>query len=311
MTEQEFILLCFLGSSFVFKSSGNIHQSDHFLMEKDEFRRCKDCGATARVVDSDHSAVLLKLRISCDLKRKSDPRQKMASYKYSGLNTDSEDSREFSERFCRHVGEVAATVQGNAYMKLQKGLSSAVQQLPKREKLAFPWFVEDAEELRRLIKIRNELYASLEKEDTRNKAQLRKQLRLARWNLKSRIKAAKNAWICSQMDDMNGASDAFTGTKKCWDAMKKLKGGLGVTQTSAPAKMKKADGTYAKSPEENAEVFEHHFEKLYGREPSFDFSVLDDIDQHEILEALDERPSSRRWTMRCASYAKQHQGRRG
>ena len=34
--------------------------------------------------------------------------------------------------------------------------------------------------------------------------------------------------------------------------------------------MKKDDGTRASTPEENAGVFAKHFEKLYGREASFD-----------------------------------------
>ena len=45
---------------------------------------------------------------------------------------------------------------------------------------------------------------------------------------------------------------------------------MGVRRRPAPTKMRKPDGTLAASAEESAAVFEGHFEKLYGRTPTFD-----------------------------------------
>ena len=45
--------------------------------------------------------------------------------------------------------------------------------------------------------------------------------------------------------------------------------------------MQKEDGTLATTPEENAEVFVKHFDKLYNRHPECDEIVLDLLDQNQ------------------------------
>ena len=46
--------------------------------------------------------------------------------------------------------------------------------------------------------------------------------------------------------------------------------------------MQKEDGTLATTPEENAEVFVKHFDKLYKRNLELDDPVLDLLDQHQL-----------------------------
>ena len=46
--------------------------------------------------------------------------------------------------------------------------------------------------------------------------------------------------------------------------------------------MQKEDGTLATTPEENAEVFVKHFDKLYKRHLELDDPVLDLLDQHQL-----------------------------
>ena len=53
----------------------------------------------------------------------------------------------------------------------------------------------------------------------------------------------------------------------------------------------KKDGTLATTPEENAEVFVKHFDKLYNRHPEFDDTVLDLLDQHPIAADCDHPPT--------------------
>ena len=55
--------------------------------------------------------------------------------------------------------------------------------------------------------------------------------------------------------------------------------------------MQKEDGTLATTPEENAEVFVKHFDKLYNRHPEFDDTVLDPLDQHPIAAHCDHPPT--------------------
>ena len=63
------------------------HQIDHFITSKSEFCRFTDAGVTEPVIDSDHRAVMCKLRISARLKKRSTPRQKISkldSSRYRG-----------------------------------------------------------------------------------------------------------------------------------------------------------------------------------------------------------------------------------
>ena len=55
--------------------------------------------------------------------------------------------------------------------------------------------------------------------------------------------------------------------------------------------MQREDGTLATTPEENAEVFVKHFDKLYNRHPKFDDTVLDLLNQHPIAADCDHPPT--------------------
>ena len=55
--------------------------------------------------------------------------------------------------------------------------------------------------------------------------------------------------------------------------------------------MTKSDGTKCTNANENAEVFREHFQKLFGRTPVFDPTVLDLLDSHPIHEGLDHPPT--------------------
>ena len=81
------------------------------------------------------------------------------------------------------------------------------------------------------------------------------------------------------------------GLAAAWATVKVLKAGLAPPRRAPPAKMKKADGSLADTPEENASVFADAFSQLYGREASFDPSVLDDLPQRPVAVGLDHVPS--------------------
>ena len=49
--------------------SKNKHQIDHFLVNADMFHRIADAGTTKQVIDSDHGAIMIKLRIMKRLKK--------------------------------------------------------------------------------------------------------------------------------------------------------------------------------------------------------------------------------------------------
>ena len=113
-------------------------------------------------------------------------------------------------------------------------------------------------------------------------------LKSARKELKRAISKAKNDWIFSKCCELSSSSTA--GTKLFWDTVNQLSAGLNKTKSSVEHSMKKPDGTVCKTPEENAIVFRDHFKRLYGRQPSFDASVLNLLPRKEVVNGLDHYP---------------------
>ena len=117
-------------------------------------------------------------------------------------------------------------------------------------------------------------------------------MRTARKELSCATTAAKNNWILSKINTLNRADASKKGTKICWDAINSLKQGLSKPRQINEKMMTKNDGSKCKSAEENAEVFKIHFEQLYDREPTFDPTVLDLLDQHPVMEGIDHCPTN-------------------
>ena len=113
---------------------------------------------------------------------------------------------------------------------------------------------------------------------------------MARKNLKNAVTKAKSNWISQTCNTLNESSSAHGGTKTYWDTVVTLRNGLKKSKSCSERPMKKPDGTLCKTPEENAEVFKNHFQELYGRQPAFDASVLEHLQQHNIVPNCDHTP---------------------
>lgn len=73
------------------------------------------------------------------------------------------------------------------------------------------------------------------------------------------LRRARSDWVASMSDSISdGANGAVV-----WDSVRKLRDGLDGKPRPPAAKMKKADGSLASTPEENAVVFAEHFKSLY------------------------------------------------
>ena len=55
--------------------------------------------------------------------------------------------------------------------------------------------------------------------------------------------------------------------------------------------MKRSETTICNTPEENAEVFQSHFQTLFDRETTYDLSVLEEVRQYQIQQHCDYRPT--------------------
>ena len=258
--------------------SGKMHQIDHIITARSSFKCFSDTGITAPILDSDHRAVRCKLRLACRLRKKSDLRSKMTCLDYQKLN-DEETALKFRRSVCESASESFT------------GLTTAIQKaslsvLPKREKAYPGWFKDKEDIILPLIEARNAAMASVYMRRTRSNVS---KLRKTRKNLKRALTDAKNSWIQKQCTNLNAQNNR--GTSEAWTAVGNLRTGLSKTAPANIKPMKKSDGTVCSTPEENAEVFRQHFEKLYGRKPAYDPTVLDDLPQHPVVNECDHLPT--------------------
>ena len=267
--------------------SKSLHQIDHFITSKDNFHRFRDAGITTSLIDSDHRAIRCKLKVMSRLKKESIPRTQLLHLDHTQLT-----SEEGQLRFCEDVlSELGSTrsESGSLYSQLSSAaISVAKKTLPKKPKANPGWFEAAKQTLQPLIERRNEALSSMFTRRTRIETQ---RLRKARKKLKKEVERAKNNWIMEKCQRLNESSSGKGGTKESWELVSKLKHGLSKIKPSAERRMKKEDGSLSNSPEESAEVFSCHFEKLYNQTPTFDPSVIDLLEQRPVVQDCDHIPT--------------------
>ena len=164
----------------------------------------------------------------------------------------------------------------------------AQEQLPAKGRKQPSWFVASESTLRGLIDRRN---AALEANHRTPTPATTQRLQHARAELQRALRRAQSDWVLATCNPVNDSIVSSSGSAVAWENVKKLRAGLGPTTRPVQPKMRKVDGTRASTPEENAAVFASHFEKLYGRAPSYDPSVLDLLPQHSTVPDLDHIPT--------------------
>eukprot|EP00964_Phaeocystis_antarctica_P050942 scaffold29695_cov78-Phaeocystis_antarctica.AAC.1 len=157
--------------------------------------------------------------------------------------------------------------------------AAALETLPKRPRGQPSWFEAAEEPIHARVAARNAAFhAHLSRPSDRTAARLRG----VRAALRTEVRAAKSSWILEQCRRVSTGLVGSCGTKFAWDSIRTLRDGLcGVRTRAAPAKMRKADGSLATSPEEKATVFADHFEGLYQHPPSFDPAVIELVRQRD------------------------------
>ena len=215
------------------------------------------------------------------LQKKIEPRQKTMILDHSRLVENN-----IREQFCQSVSNKLNDIELPSYVNLANAINeSSLELLPKKSKPQPGWFQANEKKLSSLIEARNlALDNCFNKKRTRSSS---KRLQTARQALKKAVKTAKNQWIDSHCNTLNKHS----GTKSAWDALNSLKRGLTLTKPTATRKMKKPDGTLCINAQENASVFREHFEKLYDRNPRFDPTVLDSLEQLPVQIGYDALPN--------------------
>ena len=263
--------------------SKKLHQLDHFFVNRPSQKSVIDAGITTTMLYSDHLAIKCKVKLQLKLKKKSDPRSRMTQLDFSRLSDP-----DTAARFCDLVKDKVSEADNSC---LSQGMKKAAEEiLPKKQKHQPGWFQMHAEILNPLIEARNSAMSNCLSAPKRLRSSTLK-LRAARKKLAKAVQKAKNAWLKQQCTMLNDGVLNARGTKPAWDAIGKLKSGMAKTRPATVQCMKRPDKSVCKTPEENAEVFREHFDQLFCRQPEYDVTVLELLDQLPTVEDVDHAPT--------------------
>ena len=260
-----------------------LHQLDHFLINLGSRKSVMDAGITSQMLYSDHLPIRCKIRLQLKLKKRSSVQTKFRQLDFSHLKDSS-----VATNFCNSVEEAITTSQNVPLSTAIKNTAEKV--LPKKPKVQPGWFQMHSDTLTPLIQARNNAMSAAFSSSKRLRSNTIK-LRLARKKLAKAVHRAKDAWLRQQCNELNDGILNARGTKPAWGAVGKLKSGMAKTRPTNVKNMKRPDKSVCKTPEENAEVFKEHFEKLFSRLPNYDVSVLEMLDQLTPVEDLDHPPT--------------------
>ena len=232
------------------------HQLDHIFIFKPDIRRFTNCESCAfgQLIDSDHRAVRCSIRFLVSLQRKRDPRAKLSRLDYTPL-IDPDTKIRFADAVTSSLSKSSPA--DVPYAHLSNLLSTtAASLLPIRNRAVPQWFAASEVKLRDSINQRNRAFNLSHKNPTPLN---RIRYLFARSDAQLQVRKAKSKWI---MDKCNIVNNGFCGpksSKASWDAVKLLKSGLIPSRRAPPPKLKRADGTFATTSEEVANVFSTHF----------------------------------------------------
>ena len=267
------------------------HQLDHVFTSRSDLKRFTDAGGcSGQLIDSDHRAVKCSLRAALRLQKKPQKNRDMLTRLDLEPLRDKDIAEKFSKKVvsalsCRSSDRTAPVTYSDIAAALN---TAAVQTLPKRVRAAPQWFEASAQTLRRSITNRNMAFNAWHKTPLPGN---RNTYKASRTDAQRAVRRAKSEWIVNKCRIVNSGFDNARGGKGAWDVVKVLRSGLCPPRRPPPVKMKRPDGTIASTPEENTAVFGGSFSELYGRQPSFDESVLDDLPQEHVYTNLDLPPS--------------------
>ena len=122
-----------------------------FLVNGEMFPRILNAGTTKQLIDSDHSAIIVTIRVMKRLKRNIDNRKKLLNLDHSLLS-----QTDVKERFNAEVLRLTSQNDNMSYSNLANALKCASETVLPRKTRAHPdWFSEKQDILLPLINTRN------------------------------------------------------------------------------------------------------------------------------------------------------------
>jgi exonuclease III len=264
------------------------YQIDHIFSPNTLRRFVMNCSVSKFHAESDHAAVLLKLRfyfpknfkkIMNKLNLNKSIKQTI-KHDWRKLVTDNNIKDTFKK-------EVDTLIGNNNEVKDIKQfhdiiLEAADNTIPLQQRLRTDWFHRSRDQLMIAIRNRNNAYTDLKKHPHSTEKMIF--LRQMRKNLKDNIKQAKNLWL-EEYAEYTTKKNFTTNPKEAWDSIKKIQEGFEGHHTKKTyMRMKTKEDKYSTTDKENIEVFGNHFQNVFNGEKPI-------IDIETVVSQIKKRPT--------------------
>jgi hypothetical protein len=255
-----------------------LYQLDHFLVQRASLVRIIDAGRYGEnLLDSDHDAIRIVIRVAKNLKKRSGMAQNFID---RGLLS------------CPNMkGEFVSAVFESDGLLPDRLIHAAKKTLNVRSRKNPGWFNENAELLHAAIDARNlaqDVFSRSCRPGTRGDAAVHKKLREARKLVKTLVAEAKAEWRSKRIS-LLGLSRAAP--KEYWQAVRELNTGIIAMNPAATMIFNDSNGVPCVNNTQNEQVVKDHFERVFNLPSTYDSTVLSSIRQRDSMEHLDLEPS--------------------
>ena len=255
-------------------------QNDHIIVRQRDFKlTTKAARMELSGVNTDHKAVAMDFRVCTSMKSHNrDGEEKPLRIDRSKLQ-DGEIVEQFQEAF-RGAFEVRQGDGNHAYEPVLKALKSASEVLTTDEKPEPGWFSASGDLMRLAIEKRDQRQQEYNEHPTApKKASLKK----ARREVKIAKRTAINRWhehVLDRVHALNGSADGFDDNgrpltmKAIWRNITLLIRGRSNFEDTATMKLKRPDGSFSESMEENTEIMKQYLCSVFSKDGTYEDTAI-------------------------------------
>ena len=275
-------------ATWIHPGNGHGYQNDHFILKQRDLRRVRACQPTTVTgVVSDHLPLTLRLRVTTNMEqhmKKPAPRPYIDRTRLSNESV-ADEFLALLEADLNALEEIED--RPDSLTRLIKAIQGASKNsLAVLRKRVPSWFEEHAHVLVPAIQARN---ARLREHLARKTIGSATALKKARRTLKTSMKGAINAWHSKVLDGVNQLGEVNTGsnagrplnTSEAWEKVRELERGRSRIKKVVHKRLRKEDGTYCETDEENAKVMAPYLKSVFSKVATYDSDAVRQVRQRD------------------------------
>ena len=281
------------------RSTKREFQNDHIIVRQRDFKLTMKAGRMATCgVASDHKAVAMDFRTCTSMVRHSrDDDDDEKPLRIDRAKLQNADVVEQFQTAFRDAFEVCEGDGSHAYAPILAALKSASEVLGTDEKPEPGWFAASGDIMRLAIERRDQRQQAYNEHPTAAK---KSSLLKARRGVKIAKRTAINRWhehVLDQVHAVGGGGEAVNAhgrpltMKEIWRSINLLIRGRSNFAKTEIMKLKKPDGTFCETMEENTAVMQKYLSDVFSKNGSYDESAINLVKQRKVQHWMDRPPS--------------------